>query len=120
MTGEMIRDLLEPLIGKNGSVSMLVSQAGHVGFIATGSKKLTGVEVRPDGLVRLQREAGWAVIDRWESSPSSGTANQSPPRGSSCKRGPYLAGRPGGMVALHGSVLAGQEKLVPCKRRDGA
>ena len=27
------------------------------------NKKLTGVEVRPDGLVRLERETGWAMID---------------------------------------------------------
>ncbi|HEX8005647.1 MAG TPA: hypothetical protein VF482_04375 [Trebonia sp.] len=63
MTGETIRDLLEPYIGKPGSVVMLVSRVGQVGFAATDSNKLTGVEVRPDGLVRLEREAGWTVID---------------------------------------------------------
>lgn len=63
MTGETIRDLLEPCIGKTGSVVMLVSRIGQVGFAATDSNKLTGVEVRPDGLVRLEREAGWTVID---------------------------------------------------------
>ena len=30
------------------------------------NKKLTGVEVRPDGLVRLERDTGWAVIDPGE------------------------------------------------------
>jgi hypothetical protein len=63
MTGETIRDLLEPLIGKSGSVSMVVSEAGHIGFVTAENRKLTGVEVRPDGLVRLERESGWAVID---------------------------------------------------------
>jgi len=63
MTGEAIRDLLEPLIGKSGSVSVVVSEAGHIGFVTAENRKLTGVAVRPDGLVRLERETGWAVID---------------------------------------------------------
>jgi hypothetical protein len=78
MTGETIRDLLEPVIGKSGSISMIISRAGHIGFVATGNKKLTGVQVRPDGLVHLERETGWAVIDPagvvavvWDSEPES-------------------------------------------------
>ena len=63
MTGETIRDLLKPLIGKSGSISMVVSQVGQIGLAATENKKLTGIEIRPDGLVRLDRESGWAVID---------------------------------------------------------
>jgi hypothetical protein len=66
VTGETIRDLLEPCIGKPGSVVMLVSRIGQVGFAATDSNKLTSVELRPDGLVRLEREAGWTVIDAAE------------------------------------------------------
>ena len=78
MTGETIRDLLKPLIGKSGSVSMVVSRTGHIGFVTSGNKKLTGVELRPDGLLRLERETGWAVIDPegvvavvWDSEPES-------------------------------------------------
>ena len=63
MTGETIRDLLKPLIGKSGSLSMVVSRTGHIGFITSENKKLTGVELRPDGLLRLERETGWAMID---------------------------------------------------------
>jgi hypothetical protein len=63
MTGETLRELLEPLIGKSGSVSMVVSRIGHIGFITSENRKLTGVELRPDGLLRLERETGWAVID---------------------------------------------------------
>jgi hypothetical protein len=63
MTGETIRDLLEPLIGKSGTIVVLVRRIGPVGFAAAESKKLTRVEVRPDGLVRLERESGWTVID---------------------------------------------------------
>jgi hypothetical protein len=78
MTGETVRDLLLPLIGKSGSISLVVSRSGHIQFVSTENKKLTGVEVRPDGLVRLERESGWAVIDPdlvvvvvWDSEPKT-------------------------------------------------
>ena len=63
MTAETIRDLLDPLIGKYGSIYMVVSRTGPIGFATAENKKLTSVEIRPDGLIRLERETGWAVID---------------------------------------------------------
>jgi hypothetical protein len=76
MTGETIRDLLKPLIGKSGSIFMVISRSGNIGLVTTENKKLTGVEIRQDGLVRLERETGWAVIDAgevvavvWDSEP---------------------------------------------------
>ena len=45
---------------------MVVSRTGHVGFVTTENEKLTSVEVRPDSLVRLESETGWAVIDPGE------------------------------------------------------
>jgi hypothetical protein len=63
MTGETICELLKPLIGKSGSVSLLVKRIGPIGFDMTENKKLTSVEIRPDGLVRLERQIGWTVID---------------------------------------------------------
>jgi hypothetical protein len=63
MTGETMRTLLEPLIGKTGSISMLVSRIGPISFPVAENKKLTSVEVRPDGLIQLKRQSGWAVID---------------------------------------------------------
>lgn len=63
MTGETICDLLKPLIGKSGVISVIVSRIGQIGFATGENKKLTGVEVRPDGLVRLERETGWTVLD---------------------------------------------------------
>jgi uncharacterized protein YaiE (UPF0345 family) len=78
MTGETIRDLLQPLIGKPGAISMVISRTGQIGFVTTENEKLTGVEVGPDGLVRLERETGWAVIDPgevvavvWDSEPKT-------------------------------------------------
>jgi hypothetical protein len=66
MTGDTMRDLLQPLIGKSGSISMLVSRIGQVAFPTAQDKKLTGVQVRPDGLIQLERETGWTVIDPGE------------------------------------------------------
>jgi hypothetical protein len=63
MTGEAIRELLEPLIGKSGSISVIVRDLGQASFGSGEGKKLTSVEVRPDGLVFLKRETGWTVID---------------------------------------------------------
>ena len=63
MTGEMIGSLLRPLIGKSGTIFMVVSRSGQIGFSTDHNKKLTAVEVLQDGMVRLEREAGWAVID---------------------------------------------------------
>ena len=78
MTGETISELLKPLVGKSGTIFMVVSQTGQVGFTTAENKKLTGVELRPDGLLRLEREAGWAVIDPdgivavvWDSEPEA-------------------------------------------------
>ncbi len=65
MTSETICDLLKPLIGKSGSASVIVSRGGQIP-LATESRKLTAVDVRPDGLVWLERETGWTVIDPGE------------------------------------------------------
>ena len=86
MTGEMIGDLLRPLIGKSGTIFMVVSRSGQIGFTTDHNKKLTGVEVREDGMVRLVRETGWAVIDPAESWPWSGTTTRKARPASSCER----------------------------------
>jgi hypothetical protein len=63
LTGETVCDLLRPLIGKPGSISLLISRIGPVGFAPGEGRKLTGVELRPDGLVLLERGSGWTVLD---------------------------------------------------------
>jgi hypothetical protein len=63
MTGEAICDLLMPLIGKSGSVYMVVSKIGQISFAASESNKLTSVSLRPDGLLRIERQTGWTVMD---------------------------------------------------------
>jgi len=83
VTGETIRDLLQPLIGKSGLISMVISRTGPIGLVTTENEKLTGVEVRPDGLVRVERETGWAVVDPgdvvavvWDSEPKASAVGQ--------------------------------------------
>jgi hypothetical protein len=83
MTGDTMRDLLGPLIGKSGSISLLVRRVGPVAFPTSNNRKLTGVEVRPDGLVRLDRETGWTVLDPdevvavvWNGDPDSDSPGQ--------------------------------------------
>jgi len=63
MTGDAVCELLKPLIGKSGSISIVVAKIGQIGLITADNKKLTGAEVRSDGLVLLERETGWVVID---------------------------------------------------------
>jgi hypothetical protein len=38
MTGETISELLKPFIGKSGTIFMVVSQNGQVGFTTAGNK----------------------------------------------------------------------------------
>ena len=83
MTGETIRDLLQPLIGKSGLISMVVRRTGPIGLVTTENEKLTGVEVRPDGPVRVERETGRAVVDPtdvvavvWDSEPKPSAVGQ--------------------------------------------
>ena len=80
MTSDAISDLLTPLVGKSGAISVVVSGTGEVSFASGGSEKLTGVQVRPDGLVRLERETGWTVLDPGEISAVTwhGDADGSP------------------------------------------
>ena len=63
MTGQAICELLRPLIGKSGTISLIVRRVGYVGFAEGDHRKLISVEVREDGLVRIERETGWTVLD---------------------------------------------------------
>ena len=45
MTGEVIGDLLRPLIGKSGTIFMVVGSSGQIGFATGPNRKLTGVEI---------------------------------------------------------------------------
>ncbi len=80
MTGETLSDLLKPLIGRPGSIHLIIKRIGPVGFSATETNKLTGVVVSSDGLVRVERETGWTVVDpreivavSWSGQPEGST-----------------------------------------------
>ena len=62
MTGEAICELLKPLIGRSGSIFLAGKGFGQIALAVTDNK-LAGVEVLPDGMVRLERETGWTVLD---------------------------------------------------------
>jgi hypothetical protein len=66
MTGETVCDLLRPLVGKSGTIFMVVGKVGQIGFATSENNKLTGVRLRSDGLVMLERSSGWTVIDPGE------------------------------------------------------
>jgi len=61
--GETICDLLRPLIGKSGSIVIAIRKIGPIGLAVAEHNKLTSVEVRPDGLIHIERETGWTVVD---------------------------------------------------------
>lgn len=63
MPGETICDLLRPLIGKSGSIVIAIRKIGPIGLAVAEHNKLTSVEVRPDGLIHIERETGWTVVD---------------------------------------------------------
>ena len=63
MTGETICDLIRPLTGMSGSIVLAIRQIGPIALATTEFNKLISVEVQPDGLVRIERETGWTVID---------------------------------------------------------
>jgi len=62
--GKSIGELLKPLIGKNGTIFMLVKRTGQVGFTTAENKQLTGVEIRP--VQAPMTFAGWPAA-AWSS-----------------------------------------------------
>ena len=78
MTGETLRDLIKPLIGKPGTIHLIVRRIGPIGFAVTESNLLTGIEVSSDGMVRVERENGWTVLDPGEVVAISWNGQQDP------------------------------------------
>src|SRR5262249_22000849 len=78
--------------GKSGLISMVVRRTGPIGLVTTENEKLTGVEVRPDGLVRVERETGWAVVDPGDVVAAVGGRGPQAPAGGDVPVG----GRPSG------------------------
>ena len=85
MTGETILDLLKPLVGKSGSLSLIVSRIGQIGFSANENKKLTAVDLRDDGLSGSSARPGGRSSTQRRSSPWRGPARPRARRASSCE-----------------------------------
>ena len=63
MDGNVVTDLLEPVIGKSGQVRLVLR--GLSTRLALNDEKhpLLGVRLRPDGLVETSHDDGWHVFD---------------------------------------------------------
>ena len=59
----MIVELLEPVVGKPGQVRLISRGAGARWTLNDEKHPLTGVRLRPDGLVETSRDDGWDVLD---------------------------------------------------------
>ena len=80
MEGKVIVDLLEPVVGKQGQVRLVLR--GLSGRWALNDEKhpLLAVRLRPDGFVETTRDDGWDVLDpadvlgvEWVSRDTEGT-----------------------------------------------
>ena len=67
MTGETLRQLLEPLIGKSGSISMVVSRIGHIGIVLFSASAMP--EAAPHGPFRDARRVCCIRVDARASWP---------------------------------------------------
>ena len=61
--GEVIRELLEPVIGKVGQVRLVLQGLSSRWAVNDEKHPLAGVRLRPDGLVEISRDDGWDVFD---------------------------------------------------------
>ncbi len=63
MDGRVIRDLLEPVIGKPGQVRLAFQGLSTRWALSDEKHPLLSVRLRHDGLVETARDDGWSVFD---------------------------------------------------------
>jgi hypothetical protein len=61
--GEVVRELLEPVIGKAGQVRLALQGFNSRWALNDDKHPLAGVRLRPDGLLEITRDDGWDVLD---------------------------------------------------------
>jgi hypothetical protein len=78
--GKVIVDLLEPVLGKQGQVRLVLRGQGGRWTLNDEKHPLLTVRLRPDGLVEITRDDGWDVLDpadvqgvEWVSRDSEGS-----------------------------------------------
>ena len=63
MNGAIIVELLEPVIGKQGQVRLVVRGLNGRWSLNDEKHPLSGVKERLDGLVEVTRDDGWSVLN---------------------------------------------------------
>ena len=63
MDGKAITDLLEPVIGRPGQVSVVCQGLSARWALNDEKHPLLSVRLRADGLVEISRDNGWGVFD---------------------------------------------------------
>jgi hypothetical protein len=78
--GKVIVELLEPVLGKQGQVRLVLRGQGGRWTLNDEKHPLLTVRLRPDGLVETTRDDGWDVLDpadvqgvEWVSRDSEGS-----------------------------------------------
>jgi hypothetical protein len=78
--GQVVTELLEPVIGKTGQVRVMFRGQGSRWALNDEKHPLLTVRLRPDGLVETTHDEGWDVFDpadvlavEWVSREGEGT-----------------------------------------------
>ena len=63
MQGSVLVELLEPVLGKQGQVRLVVRGLNGRWTLNDDNHPLLGVQQRPDGLLEVTRDDGWSILD---------------------------------------------------------
>jgi hypothetical protein len=61
--GSVLVELLEPVLGKQGQVRLVVRGLNGRWTLNDDKHPLLGVQQRPDGLLEFTRDDGWSILD---------------------------------------------------------
>jgi hypothetical protein len=61
--GSVIKELLEPVLGKPGQVRLVVRGLNGRWTLNDDKHPLLSVQIRADGLIEASRDDGWSVLD---------------------------------------------------------
>jgi hypothetical protein len=61
--GSLVVELLQPVIGKQGQVRLVVRGLSGRWTLNDDKHPLLDVRLRPDGLIETTRDDGWSVLD---------------------------------------------------------
>jgi hypothetical protein len=61
--GSVLVELLEPVLGKQGQVRLVVRGLTGRWTLNDDKHPLLGVQERPDGLLEFSRDDGWSILD---------------------------------------------------------